>query len=75
MEEYLADIVETNETILVVGAGISGITAVIEAAECGKDVILAEKAPSLGSESPSDMNTFPSCACLRFRSRRSSNLP
>lgn len=44
----MANIVETNETILVVGAGISGITAVIEAAECGKDVILAEKAPSLG---------------------------
>jgi quinone-modifying oxidoreductase subunit QmoA len=44
----MADVVATNETILVVGGGISGMTAALEAAECGKDVVLVETTPSLG---------------------------
>jgi quinone-modifying oxidoreductase subunit QmoA len=44
----MTDVVATNQTILVVGGGISGMTAALEAAECGKDVILLEKNPSLG---------------------------
>jgi len=36
------------QTILVVGGGIGGITAALEAAETGFDVVLLEKAPSLG---------------------------
>ncbi len=44
----MSDIVASNETILVVGGGISGMTAALEAAECGKDVILVEKKPSMG---------------------------
>ena len=40
--------VATNQTILVVGGGISGMTAAIEAAECGKQVVLVEKSPTLG---------------------------
>jgi len=44
----MTDVVATNQTILVVGGGISGMTAALEAAECGKDVILLEKTPSLG---------------------------
>lgn len=44
----MTDPVPTNETILVVGAGISGVTAALEAAECGKDVVLVEKNPSVG---------------------------
>ncbi len=39
----MTDMVATNETILVVGAGISGVTAALEAAECGKDVVLVKK--------------------------------
>ncbi|KAB2892071.1 MAG: CoB--CoM heterodisulfide reductase iron-sulfur subunit A family protein [Desulfobulbaceae bacterium] len=38
----------TNGAILVVGGGISGLTAALEAAEVGKDVILIEKGPSFG---------------------------
>lgn len=34
--------------VLVVGGGISGLTAALEAAEVGKDVFLVEKEPSLG---------------------------
>jgi quinone-modifying oxidoreductase subunit QmoA len=44
----MTDVVATNETILVVGGGISGMTAALEAAECGKNVVLVEKNPSLG---------------------------
>ncbi|HPA48250.1 MAG TPA: FAD-dependent oxidoreductase, partial [bacterium] len=34
--------------ILVIGGGISGITAAVEAAEVGYEVILVEKEPCLG---------------------------
>lgn len=44
----MANIIATNETILVVGGGISGMSAALEAAECGKQVILVEKSPSVG---------------------------
>ncbi len=37
-----------SQTILVVGGGIAGITAAIEAAEAGRDIILLEKGPVLG---------------------------
>jgi DNA-binding transcriptional MocR family regulator len=41
--------VATNQTILVVGGGISGITAALEAAECGKDVVLVENPTYTGA--------------------------
>ncbi len=44
----MAGVVATNETILVIGGGISGMTAALEAAECGKGVVLVERNPSLG---------------------------
>jgi quinone-modifying oxidoreductase subunit QmoA len=44
----MSDIVASNETIVVVGGGISGMTSALEAAECGKQVILIEKNASLG---------------------------
>ncbi|QFY90039.1 CoB--CoM heterodisulfide reductase iron-sulfur subunit A family protein [Magnetovirga frankeli] len=44
----MTDIVATNQTILVVGGGISGMTAALEAAETGKQVVLVEKRPYLG---------------------------
>ncbi len=37
-----------NKTVLVVGGGISGITAAVEAAEAGCKVILVERLPYLG---------------------------
>ena len=37
-----------DHTLLVVGGGISGLTASIEAARAGSDVLLIEKEPSLG---------------------------
>lgn len=37
-----------SQTILVVGGGIGGVTAALEAAEAGYDVVLLERSPSLG---------------------------
>jgi len=44
----MSDIQTTNQSILVVGGGMSGITAALEAAEAGYDVVLVEKNPYLG---------------------------
>jgi quinone-modifying oxidoreductase subunit QmoA len=52
-------VVATNETLLVVGGGISGMTAAIEAAETGKDVILIEKSASLGGRVSQLYKYFP----------------
>ncbi len=49
----------SNETILVVGGGISGMTTALEAAECGKDVILIEKKPALGGRVSQLYKYFP----------------
>lgn len=38
----------SSQTILVVGGGIAGISAALEAAEAGCDVVLLEKSPVLG---------------------------
>jgi heterodisulfide reductase subunit A-like polyferredoxin len=40
--------IATNQTVIVVGGGISGMTAALEAAECGTQVVLVERNPSLG---------------------------
>jgi len=55
----MTEVVATNQTILVVGGGISGMTAALEAAECGKEVILIEKNPSLGGRVAQLYKYFP----------------
>lgn len=49
----------TNQTILVVGGGIGGITAALEAAECGKQVILVERNATLGGRTALLYRYFP----------------
>jgi len=51
--------IATSQTILVVGGGVSGMTAALEAAECGKQVILAEKSPTLGGRTALLYRYFP----------------
>ena len=46
-------------TLLVVGGGIAGITAALEAAEAGRDVILAEREPTLGGRTARLWRYFP----------------
>jgi quinone-modifying oxidoreductase subunit QmoA len=55
----MTDVVATNQTILVVGGGISGMTAALEAAECGKDVVLLEKNASVGGRVSQLYRYFP----------------
>ena len=43
----MAEFDATKETMLVVGGGISAMTAALEAAEYGRQVILIEQKPSL----------------------------
>ncbi len=52
-------IIATNQTVLVVGGGIGGMTAALEAAECGKQVILAERGPTLGGRTALLYRYFP----------------
>ena len=46
--DFLTASIATGQTVLVVGGGISGTTAALEAAECGREVILVERSPTLG---------------------------
>jgi len=55
----MSEVIATNQTILVVGGGVSGMTAALEAAECGKQVILVEKNPSLGGRVSQLYKYFP----------------
>jgi len=49
----------TNQNILVVGGGMSGVTAALEAAEAGYNVILVEKRPYLGGKVTQFYHYFP----------------
>ena len=51
--------IATSQTILVVGGGVSGMTAALEAAECGKQVLLVEKSPTLGGRTTLLYRYFP----------------
>jgi quinone-modifying oxidoreductase subunit QmoA len=55
----MSEVIATNQTILVVGGGISGLTAALEAAECGKQVILVEKNPTIGGRVSQLYKYFP----------------
>ncbi len=55
----MTEVIATNETILVVGGGISGMTAAIEAAETGKQVVLVEKRPYVGGRVTQLYKYFP----------------
>ena len=51
--------INSPNSILVVGGGISGLTAAIESAEVGYDVLLAEKSPYLGGRVARANQYFP----------------
>jgi len=55
----MTSVVATNQTILVVGGGIAGMTAALEAAETGKEVVLVEKNPYLGGRTVQLYRYFP----------------
>ncbi|MCP4677606.1 MAG: CoB--CoM heterodisulfide reductase iron-sulfur subunit A family protein [Deltaproteobacteria bacterium] len=49
----------STKPLLVVGAGIAGVTAAIEAAEAGAQVVLVESDPSIGGRVLRNYNYFP----------------
>jgi quinone-modifying oxidoreductase subunit QmoA len=51
--------IAANTELLVVGGGISGMTAALEAAESGRRVILIERAPTLGGRTALLYRYFP----------------
>jgi quinone-modifying oxidoreductase subunit QmoA len=51
--------IATAQTILVVGGGVAGMTAALEAAECGAQVVLVEKSPTLGGRTALLNRYFP----------------
>ena len=46
-------------SLLVVGAGIAGVTAALEAAEAGAEVVLVEREPSIGGRVLRSYHYFP----------------
>jgi len=48
-----------NFSTLIIGGGISGITAAVELAEAGQEVVLIEKEPYLGGNVSRFNNYFP----------------
>lgn len=50
---------ETFQTIMVLGGGFTGLTAAVEAAKIGKDVVLVEKAAQLGGKAATMYKSFP----------------
>jgi quinone-modifying oxidoreductase subunit QmoA len=55
----VTDSIATAQTVLVVGGGIAGMTAALEAAECGTDVVLVERSPTLGGRTALLNRYFP----------------
>ena len=55
----MTEVIATNQTILVVGGGVSGMTAALEAAETGKQVVLVEKRPYVGGRITQLYKYFP----------------
>ena len=52
-----------NNNILVIGAGVSGISASMDLAEQGYRVILVEREPSIGGRMAQLDKTFPTLDC------------
>jgi quinone-modifying oxidoreductase subunit QmoA len=67
------------EPLLVVGAGIAGVTAALEAAEAGQPVVLVEREPSVGGRVLKNHQYFPKLcppACgMEINTRRLSRNP
>jgi quinone-modifying oxidoreductase subunit QmoA len=49
----------TSQPLLVVGAGIAGVTAALEAAEAGREVVLIEQEPAVGGRVFQHFHYFP----------------
>ncbi|MBW1775742.1 MAG: CoB--CoM heterodisulfide reductase iron-sulfur subunit A family protein, partial [Deltaproteobacteria bacterium] len=57
------DINQSSNRVLVIGGGVGGIKAAMDLAEGGKDVLLIDKAPSIGGLMTQLDRTFPTNNC------------
>lgn len=55
--------VPVTHRALVIGGGIAGIQAALDIANCGKEVVLVEKEPSIGGHMSQLSETFPTLDC------------
>ncbi|NTU60408.1 MAG: FAD-dependent oxidoreductase, partial [Deltaproteobacteria bacterium] len=53
------------QRVLVVGGGIAGITAAIDLADAGHEVMLVERLPSIGGRMLQLSETFPTLDCAQ----------
>ena len=60
---------DVYRTILVIGGGIAGVTAAIEAAEAGYDAVIVEKNPYRGARRPT-IQVFSKTLSAVLRRRR-----
>src|SRR5512147_338886 len=54
-----------KQRVLVIGAGIAGITAAIDLADAGHEVLLVERLPSIGGRMLQLSETFPTLDCAQ----------
>ena len=57
------DNLKSNNRVLVIGGGVGGIKAAMDLSEAGRDVLLIDKAPSLGGLMTQLDRTFPTNNC------------
>jgi heterodisulfide reductase subunit A len=55
--------VPVTKTALVIGGGIAGIQAALDIANCGHNVIMVERSPSIGGHMSQLSETFPTLDC------------
>lgn len=61
-----APVQELRADICVVGAGISGVSAAIEAARLGRKVVLVDSLPTLGGQAVNGLiDTIAAAQCVR----------
>ena len=65
----MSAVIATNQTILVVGGGISGMTAALEAAECGKQVRAGGEIAHAGRPHRAALPLFPQAVPPDLRPR------
>ena len=63
LEPLIEDILPLTKKTLIIGGGIAGIQAALDLADCGYDVTLVEKQPSIGGIMAQLDKTFPTMDC------------
>lgn len=63
LEPLFEEHVSVTKRALVIGGGIAGIQAALDIADCGHEVVLVEKLPTIGGKMAQLDKTFPTLDC------------